>query len=208
MKTEILKVKGDWQEVVNDCRATVNKPPLGKEPSAEFKRGMMVCEHTPIRRISISFMWKSIAYWVAMHLKTPVWYSVCTTQRNDRQQRYDRGKAPQDAPVDFTGETNPQHLIDTSRKRLCYQASKETRELWEDYKVTIHNDVDEYVSWAMVPNCVYRGGCPEVMQSEEKRCRYYEKLLKEDQDIGSHDLRERYDAYNRIFYKSKNGKAD
>ena len=44
-KTEILKVKGDWQEVVSDCRTTVSKPPLGKEPSAEFKRGMMICEH-------------------------------------------------------------------------------------------------------------------------------------------------------------------
>lgn len=33
MKTKILKVKGDWEEVCSDCRATVGKPPLGKEPS-------------------------------------------------------------------------------------------------------------------------------------------------------------------------------
>ena len=37
-KTEILKIKGDWQEVVNDCRATVGKSELGKEPSVSFKR--------------------------------------------------------------------------------------------------------------------------------------------------------------------------
>ena len=36
-KTEILKIKGDWQEVVDDCRATVKKSPLGKEPSEAFK---------------------------------------------------------------------------------------------------------------------------------------------------------------------------
>ena len=29
MKTEILKIKGDWEEVVNDCRATVGKEELG-----------------------------------------------------------------------------------------------------------------------------------------------------------------------------------
>lgn len=29
MKTEIIKVKGDWQEVVNDCRATVKSRLLG-----------------------------------------------------------------------------------------------------------------------------------------------------------------------------------
>lgn len=194
--TEILKVKGDWQEVVDDCRVTVSKPPLGKEPSAEFKRGMMVCEHTPIRRINISFKWKNIMYWVAMHFKTPTWYSVCTSQRNDRQDKYDRGKAPQDALVDLTGETNPQHLIDTSRKRLCYQASKETRETWEDLKETIGEEVDEHIAWAMVPNCVYRCGCPEMQMCKE---RHFYELLKADKSIGSHDIKRRYDAYNKLF---------
>lgn len=28
MKTEFLKRKGDWTEVLNDCRATVKKTPL------------------------------------------------------------------------------------------------------------------------------------------------------------------------------------
>ena len=25
MKTEIIKIKGDWSEIVDDCRATVDK---------------------------------------------------------------------------------------------------------------------------------------------------------------------------------------
>ena len=29
MDTEIKKIKGSWEEVVDDCRATVGKPPLG-----------------------------------------------------------------------------------------------------------------------------------------------------------------------------------
>lgn len=46
--TEILKIKGDWQEVVDDCRATVGKIELSKEPSKRFKIGILIAEHTPI----------------------------------------------------------------------------------------------------------------------------------------------------------------
>lgn len=38
MKTEILKIKGDWMEVASDCRSTVGKPPLDHEPSVDFKK--------------------------------------------------------------------------------------------------------------------------------------------------------------------------
>ena len=50
MKTEILKVKGDWAEVVDDCRATVGKEELGHEPSERFKRGILLAEHSPDRK--------------------------------------------------------------------------------------------------------------------------------------------------------------
>ena len=101
MKTEILKIKGDWQEVVNDCRTTVSKPPLGKEPSREFKRAILISEHEPIRDIIIKFRWRGIKYWIAMHWKTHIWPGRTNTQRNDRQKCYDRNKATQDMPVDF-----------------------------------------------------------------------------------------------------------
>ena len=52
-KTEIIKVKGDWPEVVNDCRATVAKPELGREPSTDFKKKILIAEHDPIRDIEI-----------------------------------------------------------------------------------------------------------------------------------------------------------
>ena len=61
-KTEILKIKGDWRAVVDDCRATVKKPPLGKEPSKTFKKAILISEHSPIRDISVKFSWKNIKY--------------------------------------------------------------------------------------------------------------------------------------------------
>jgi hypothetical protein len=86
MKTEILKIKGSWEEILDDCRATVGKDPLGKEPSRKFKREILLSEHSPIRAIEIKFRWKDIPYWVAMHWKTHKWESRTNTQRNDRQQ--------------------------------------------------------------------------------------------------------------------------
>lgn len=194
MRTEILKIKGDWQEVVDDCRATVAKPSLGKEPSKEWKKAILISEHDPIRDIEVKFRWASIPYWVAMHWKTHIWRGRTNTQRNDRQELYDRNKAPQDSPVDFTGDPNAQHLIDTMRKRLCNMASPETRELAEDLKETLRN-VEPELADVLVPNCVYRCGCPE-----NGKCKLFENIIKVYPEMASTDIQKRYDAYNKFFY--------
>ena len=194
MLTEIIKIKGDWEEVVNDCRATVAKKELGKEPSVAFKKAILISEHDPIRDIEIKFRWRSIKYWIAMHWKTHIWRSRTNTQRNDRQVEYDRNEAPQGIPVDFIGDPNVQHLIDTWRKRLCMMASPETRAYAEDLKVTLR-EVEPEISDVLVPNCVYRCGCPE-----QASCRFFQVLAKKQPDAVSTDIQKRYDAYNKFFY--------
>lgn len=191
-KTKDLCIKGSWIEIVNDCRSTVKKPPLGCEPSTQFKQKIIIAEHSPIRDISFRWIWPNIKYWIAMHWKTHHWESRVSTQRSDRT-GIPRDKLPQDAPVTFTGEANAQALIDTMRKRLCYQASPETREYAEDLKSTIMEKEPE-IGAALVPNCVYRCGCPEM-----KTCGYFEKLCQKEPDIMSADIQKRYDAYNRLF---------
>ena len=198
MKTEILKIKGSWEEILDDCRATVGKEPLGKEPSRKFKREILLSEHSPIRAIEIKFRWLNIPYWVAMHWKTHKWESRTNTQRNDRQTVYDRGKAPQDAPVNFIGEPNIQNLIDTMRKRLCYQASPETREYAEDFKSELRKH-DPEISDVLVPNCVYRCGCPESTNCIGAT-KWYNEMVKRFPKLASTDIQERYDEYNRIFH--------
>lgn len=193
-KTEILKIKGDWEEVVNDCRATVKKSPLGKEPSQAFKKAILISEHSPIRDISVKFSWKNIKYWVAMHWKTHHWESRVDSQRNDRQSRYDRESAPQDAPVDFIGDPNIQHTIDTWRKRLCRMASPETREYAEDFKRALHEVEPEWAD-VLVPNCVYRCGCPEPTT-----CGWYQKMILKYPAMTSTCIQDRYNAYNEVFY--------
>ena len=199
MKTEIIKIKGDWQEVVDDCRATVAKPPLGHEPSGEWKTNILIAEHEPIRDIWVKWKWRGIKYWIAMHWKTHIWPSRVNTQRSDRT-GVERDKKPQDSPVDFTGDANAQHLIDTMRKRLCRCASKETREYAEDFKAALW-DVQPELSDVLVPNCVYRCGCPEMCSCGMwivfvDWCKYNNLSL----CVESLPIKERYDMYNCWFY--------
>lgn len=201
MKTEILKIKGDWEEVVDDCRTTVGKEPLGKEPSAKFKRSILIAEHSPIRDISVKWIWRDIKSWVATHWVRHKWESFVKTQRTDRT-GVDRDELPQSTLVDFKGDANAQALIDTMRKRLCYQASPETRAYAEDLKMTIH-EVEPELSDVLVPNCVYRGGCPEmsVCPYNGRLSGYYVHLRCEEQLVSASDISFRYDAYNHIFWK-------
>lgn len=198
MKTHILKVKGDWQEVVDDSRSTVGKLPLGKEPSAEFKRKILIAEHSPIRAISIKWKWTNIPSWVATHWVRHIWYKVVKSQRSDRT-GVQRDKLPQDAPVDFTGEANCQHLIDTMRKRLCRQASPETREYADDLKAAIH-EMQPELSDVLVCACVYRGFCQEFSP-----CGYWERLTKDWTKEQVCDWHERYRLYNEDFWSNRKG---
>ena len=192
MVTELIKIKGDWTEVVNDCRATVGKEEIGKEPSAGFKKRILIAEHSPIRDIIFKWHWPSIMSWVATHWVRHKWECFVKTQRTDRT-GVNRNDFPQSAIVTFTGEANIQALIDTMRKRLCFQAAFETRTCAEDLKKEIHKREPEIAN-VLVPNCIYRGGCPEM-----ECCGYFHRMLEQDPAIGSHDIQTRYDAYNRFF---------
>ena len=115
------------------------------------------------------------------------------TQRTDRT-GVDRNKLPQDSPVIMTCEANTQHLIDCARKRMCMLASPETRKHMEDLKRTIH-EVEPEIADVLVPNCVYRCGCPET-----GGCRYFETISALYPALRSTNIQERYDAYNALFY--------
>lgn len=192
MKTEILKIKGDWQEVVDDCRATLGKDALGKEPSTEFKRKILIAEHSPIRDISIKWRWKDMAHWVTVHWVRHKWEKFVRTQRSDRT-GVPREKLPQDEPQTFTGEANTQALIDTMRKRLCFQASPETRAYAEDFKEALREREPE-ISDVLVPNCVYRGFCPEMTP-----CGFWDAFSKDLTKEDTIDWRARYGRYNERF---------
>lgn len=203
MKTEILSIKGTWEDVVNRCRATVGKEDLGKEPSRKFKRAILMAEHSPIRELHVSWRWRGIKSWVATHWVRHIWECYVKTQRSDRT-GIDRDELPQGALVDFHGEANPQHTIDTWRKRLCRQASVATRHYAEDFKVALYKIGEEEWSDVLTPNCVYRCGCPEMTKCGTEGHCYFDHLVKQTGGaIITPDLQERYDLYNAIFWEGR-----
>lgn len=197
MRTKILKIKGDWQEVVDDSRFTVGKQPLGKEPSEDFKKRILIAEHSTIRSISVKWVWENMKHWVTVHWVRHKWEKFVCTQRSDRT-GINRDELRQDEPQDFTGEANAQHLIDTWRKRLCYMASPETRWYAEDFKMTLH-EVEPEIAGVLVPNCVYRCGCPEM-----DGCGWFNN----HPELVTPDIQDRYDKYNELFYQMRKNILD
>ena len=194
--TEILKQKGDWQEVADDCRSTVGKNALGHEPSIKFKKSILIAEHSPIRDIIIKWRWKDMPHWVTVHRVRHKWEKFVRTQRSDRT-GIPREKLPQDEPQTFVGEANVQHLIDTWRKRLCRMASKETRLYAEDFKETIM-EIEPEISSVLVPNCIYRCGCPEI-----NGCSFWNEFVEWCRERGYvvqvEAIERRYEFYNEWF---------
>lgn len=75
---------------------------------------------------------------------------------NDLPNHFDRY-----APTDLAFIINAEALMNMARKRLCRQASKETREIVEHICALV-GEQDPDLERHLVPQCVYRGGiCPE-----------------------------------------------
>jgi thymidylate synthase ThyX len=90
------------------------------------------------------------------------------SQRNDRQNDYDRTKAPQDETVKMIWYMNAEELMIVANKRLCKQASKETRQIVEMMCNEVLDVCPEFYS-LLVPMCQYHGGrCHEMFSCKIK----------------------------------------
>jgi hypothetical protein len=66
----------------------------------------------------------------------------------------------------------------------------------ESFKAQI-SPMEMEISDVLVPNCVYRGGCPEM-----KTCGFYEQFLREyEEEADMNNIQSRYAAYNDLFWK-------
>ena len=162
MKVEIIDYQDNWQAVKNAAMNTIGKENGGYPPSG-WKRKILLAEHSPIRLIELTIRMKDIPYWVSVHLvrhKIGIEHWVAT-QRTDRT-GVKRDELPQGALVDHTIRVNAQALIFISRRRLCNQASPETRALWDAVRDAVKTVEPELAS-LMCRECIYRGFCPEMM---------------------------------------------
>ena len=201
-------VKPDWIRVVNAARRTWGKKPIDHEPSDKFKRKILLAEHSPIRLLEYDFTIENIRQWVSTHLVRH--HMGCEkfvhTQRQDineqieniskriidilreegllREGWRERDYLFQGEPNDMDMTCNAQSFINISRKRLCIGcASPETRLAWE-IVIEKLKEIDPILAEKCVPECVYRGFCPEF----DRCCGYvnskaYQKRLKEYRKI-------------------------
>ena len=104
-----------------------------------------------------------IPYFVSVHYVrhfTGVTHFV-QSQRNDRQDKYDRNKAPQDAMVSHIMYVNAQELMFMARRRLCTQADPTTRAVMQEICRQVVSVCPEF-DGTLEPMCAYRGGrCTE-----------------------------------------------
>lgn len=156
-----------WKRVLNAARRTIGKKPLDKEPSNSWKAKILLAEHSPIRLLEFDWTWSFIQQWVTTHLVRH--HEGC--EKFVHSQRVDRNPAlaglsrddlPQGLLNDMDMTANAQALINISRKRLCSCASKETREAWKQVIEEIRK-IDPVLADKCVPECLYRGFCPEFM---------------------------------------------
>lgn len=164
VKVEVIKAPTmqDWTVAKTCTLATVGKDPI-KPVDDSFKRMLITTEHSPLRTLWFCIKITNIPYYVSTHFvrhKIGVEHFV-RSQRNDRQELYDRETAPQNAPVTHILYINAQELLFVSRRRICTKADKTTRAIWLMILKAI-KPYEPILYQACVPECIYRGGiCPE-----------------------------------------------
>ena len=192
IKVNITDFDINWKKIKSACMTTISKEAGPNEPSHEWKRKLLLCEHSPIRRGSISWKWDEIPYAISTHFVrhhegVEKWVA---TEREDRT-GVPREERSQMNPVMMEMEANIQAVINISKKRLCTCADPTTRRYWEAVLEAI-KEYDEDIYWACVPECVRDGGCPEY-----KPCGYYDKLMEDASKEEQMTLKLRYDRYNK-----------
>ena len=165
MKVEVLKypTEKDLAWCRTCCLNTVGIIST-KLPTEEWLEKLVKAEHSPVRELWFGIKME-IPYWVSVHFvrhHIGVNHYV-QTQRDDRTTHdISRNEKPQCEMVSHIMSVNAQELIFMAHKRLCSQASPETRKVMEMICEEVIK-VAPYMKDVLVPLCAYRGGlCTEL----------------------------------------------
>ena len=169
-----------FADVLDKCLRTIGKEPKHKEPSDSWKAKIILAEHSPLRLIEFDFTIQNIPMFSSVHLCRH--HIGCekfvSTQRSDRGNiKRENMKQTKLNNMDMT--INAQALLNISRVRLCSCASKETRDAWKLVIKEVEK-VEPILASKCVPNCIYKGYCPEFFNScgYDKTNKFQEELIK------------------------------
>ena len=162
-KIEMLKypTNEDWLFCKQCALNTIGKTST-KLPTNEWKEKILKAEHSPIRTLWFAFKIE-MPYWVSVHFarhNLGVEHFV-QSQRDDRaNNNIPRAQKPQGELVNHIMHINAQELMFMARRRLCKQASEETREIMKEIVKQVIKTNPEFKD-VLVPMCRYQGHCPE-----------------------------------------------
>lgn len=163
MEIKILKYPSETDLLwCRQCTLNTIGKTTTKQPTEKWLKQLVEAEHSPIRELWFGIKMK-IPYFVSVHFvrhHIGVNHYV-QTQRTDRTNIL-RDELPQGQIVSHVMSVNAQELIFMAHKRLCKQASKETREVMQEICRQVI-EVAPYMKDVLVPLCSYRGGiCKEM----------------------------------------------
>lgn len=195
MRIELRDYTDQWQSIKNATMNTIGKN-KGCYPTSEWKRRLLLSEHSPIRKLKIGWRWENIKSWISVHIvrhKYGIEHFV-STKRTDRT-GVNRDELPQSTLVNHECDANAQALINISRKRLCNCASPETREAWQKVKDEVAK-VEPELAKCMVRECVYRNGlCPEMFPCNYNKTKKFEEELKDYLEIAKENINEKTNIF-------------
>ena len=164
MNIELIKHPSadDWMLAYDCALNTIGKRAV-RPPTDDWKRRILRARHSPIRELKFVFRLTDIPYYVSVHLCRHIHARPYVgSQRNDRQDKYDRRKAPQDTPVNMYWSMEAEELIQIANKRLCGKADPTTREVVRRMCDLVLDVCPEF-SDELVPMCIRNGGvCYEM----------------------------------------------
>ena len=197
-KPKVVNFNVDWFAIKDACMHTIGKEAVA-EPSSEWKRTLLICRHSPIRRSLISVKWEEIPSYVSTHFcrhsvgVTP----YVSTSREDRT-GVPREERKQTDMVSMQMDMNIQSLFNIMEKRLCKCSDINTIKYAKGLAEAI-KEYDEDIYWACVPQCVRCGGCVEPFSN----CNFYSNLMKDHTLEEQQNVMKRYDIYNEYREKVK-----
>jgi len=161
MRIEITRVTS-WTDVLNAARFTQRKSLRSGEPSIKFKKKIIKAEHSPLRCLMFNIDFYDIPNYVSVHLVRHIHAQpfVSTSRPDIDGKQVPREEQKKIDPVNMRLFLNAQEIIAISRVRLCNRAEKETRRIWNLVVEELRKQEPELAA-ACVPQCVYRGFCPE-----------------------------------------------
>lgn len=156
MKVNVRKIT-DLQDAKDMISASIMG---GMESSLKGFKKLYASEHSPMYS-QIYVLDLEVPYFVSTHIRTHKKHFITEVVSSNRKDRNGGKDADRNTMVRMIIYCNAKTLVDMCRRRLCYHASTETKEVFQRIKGILAQNGDELAEFLVKP-CVYRNGlCAE-----------------------------------------------